>query len=320
MSPSLRTALVLFAGSAVASGAETALSSEEVAIGFLPSEWVVAALKKTLSPRGRFTFIQHGPVRISDEPAHLAAARAELERLRNAPAVVPIELAFVAMASRTIERTPAAPPVVDRGFPYPTRFDPPRVIMNGSGGVTVIPSQPRDFTTRGVGTGAAVNPSASGFATRQPEVRVSETSPGSTLLRRFAASAVPGKAAVVTVQARAADTAALRALALQLGAITGDEPAWASAGTELLLTPILTQDALTVNVLPQILIAPSRRIPLSACAAAVPVRSGAPSATGLLPRADAAFHRVFLGAAVADDAIVTLGVKTRVQYIGSAPK
>lgn len=315
----LRASLALIAGCCFAAE-QPAIVTEEVPIGFLPVEWVTAALKKTLSAQGRTVFVHAGPVRISDEAERVAAARRAIEELQRAPAVVPMELAFVTMARRTVQRLPVQPPVVDRGIPVPNRYDPPRVIVHGNGGVTVIPSQPRDFTTRSTGSGAVVNPSTTGFATLDPEVRMSETTTTSSITRRFTASSVPGRPVAVTVLPQA-DAAALRALALKLGAIGENEPAWPAARTELLLQPELSGGALAVNVTPQIVLPPARRIPLPACAAAVLIARGAASSTGLLPRTDPEFYRTFLGAPqVGDDTTTALTVKAQVQYLGSPPR
>lgn len=295
--------------------------ADEVPVGFLPADWVSATLQKTLSPQGRFAWvIPAGPVRITDTPDRIEAARRALGELQEAPALVPLDISFATTSRRTVQRLPAEPPVVDRGFPVPNRYDPPRVIMNGSGGFTVIPSQPRDFGTRSVGSGDAVIPPQTGYQTQQSEVRLTETTATGGVTRRFTASAVPGKAITIAVLPQA-DAAALRALAIKLGAVAEAEPAWPAAATELLIRPDLSRGTLVVNVTPQIVLAQGRRVPLPACAAAVMVARGAPSSTGLLPRTDPEFYRVFLGTPQAqDETITTLTVAARVQYIGSPPK
>lgn len=319
MSLPLRASLTAFAVLAGAV-AQPGFVTEEVPIGFLPTEWITAALKKTLSPQGRITFIHGGPVRISDEAGRVAAARRALEELQNAPAVVPMELAFATMARRTVQRLPVEPPVVDRGFPYPTRFDPPRVIMNGNGSVTVIPSQPRDFTTRSIGPGTSVNPAPTGYRTREPEVRTGETKTTGGITRRFTASTVPGKSVALSVLPQA-DAVALHALAVKLGAIPPAEPVWPAAATELLIQPELSGGALVVNIVPQIVLAQGRRVPLQACAAAVLIARGTASNTGLLARTEPEFYRVFLGTPQAqDDTFTTLAVKAQVQYLGNPPR
>jgi hypothetical protein len=323
----LSAALAVLLGGLIASAAPPAQVSEEVPVGFLPLEWVTGALQKTLSPQGRYVFVTpSGPIRISDQAEKVTAARHALERLQKAPALVPMELLFTTTAQRTVRRLPVESPVSGVGIPVPDRYAPPRVIADGSGNFTVIPSQPRSFTTRGVGAGTVVNPSASGYATASPEVRMSETTTVTVGTRRFSASTTPGRALSISVLRQVPDVAALRALARKYEAIAESEPAWSAAGTELLVRPELADGALVVNIVPQIVLPPGpdatvRRIPITACAAGVLVARGAPGSKGLLPRTDPEFYRFFLGVTEAvDETLTALTVTARVQYVGGPPK
>jgi hypothetical protein len=318
--------LALFAAGVAA--AAPAIVTDEISIGFLPADWVAATLKKTLSPQGRSVWVSPtGPVRISDQNEKLEAARTALGELQKAPALVPIELTFATMAQRTVQRLPVEPPVVSDGIRIPQRYDPPRIIANGNGSVVVIPAQPREFRTRNVGPGTVVNPSPTGYQTLTPEVRMAETVTTGGISRRFSASTVPGKPVLLTVLRQVSDPAALRALALRFGAIADTEPAWTAATTELLVTPQISGAALVVNVVPQIVLPPlapgqaPRRIPISSTAAGVMVARGAPSNTGMLPKTDPEFYRVFFGAAQAeDDTFTALTVAAQVQYLGGPPQ
>lgn len=311
---------------AVALGVPGVLT-EEMPIGFLPNEWVKQALQKHLSPQGRTSMVTAtGPVRVTDAEERVAAIRNALANMQRAPALVPVELNFATTTERVVQRLPVEPPVIDRGIPVPNRYDPPRIIA-GPGGVTVVPSQPRDFTTRNVGPGTVVNPSPTGYQTLTPEVRMSETVVTGGITRRFSASTVLGKAVALAAVPRIPDVEALRTLARKYGAIGDSEPAWTAAGTELLVRPELSGGALVVNITPQIVLAPSatgqaaRRLPLTACAAGVLIARGAPGSSGLLPKTDPEFYRVFLGIAQAlDDSITALTVKADVQYLGSPPQ
>ncbi len=302
--------------------------TEEIPIGFLPAEWVNAGLRKSMSPQGRATMVTPtGPVRVADAAERVAAARQALEQLQKAPAVVPLEISFATTARRVVQRLPVEPPVVSSGIPVPDRYDPPRLIQNGAGGVIVVPAMPRDFRTRNVGPGTVVNPSPTGYQTFNSEVRITETVPSTAMVRRFSASTVPGKPVFLAVVRQVPDAAALRALALKYAAIPEAEPAWTAAGTELLVRPELSGGSLVVNITPQIVLPPSapgqapRRIPIAACAAGVMIARGAPGNTGMLPKTDPEFYRVFLGAAQAvEDTITAVTVSGQVQYVGSPPQ
>ncbi len=320
----LRTALTfLAASSALGQGVVT----EELPIGFLPVDWVKSALQKTLSPQGRTVLVTPtGPVRITYAEDKVAAARRAIAELQQAPALVPVELSFATTARRVVQRLPVEPPVVSSGIPVPDRYDPPRIIQNGAGGVTVVPSMPRDFRTRNVGPGTVVNPSPTGYQTQNSEVRLTETIPTTSVARRFSASSVSGKPVFLSVVRQVPDPAALRALALKYGAVPEAEPAWTAAGTELLVRPELSGGSLVVNITPQLVLPPMaagqppRRIPISACAAGVLVARGAPGSTGLLPKTDPEFYRVFLGAAQAvEDTVTAVTVTASVQYVGGPP-
>jgi hypothetical protein len=304
-------------------------ASEELPVGFLPAEWVNATLRKTLSPQGRIEWITAtGPVRVTDEAAKIGAAQGALAELQRAPAVVPIDILFATTERRVVQRVPVEPPVMERGFPVPNRHDPPRIIQNAPGSFTVVPAQPRDFTTRNVGPGTVVNPSVSGFTTLTPEVRMSETvSAQAGPARRFTGSTVPGKPVQFIAQRLAPDAAALHALARKLGAIAEDEPAWTAAATGFLVTPTISGGALVVTVVPQIFLPapapgePARPVPLTACAASVMIARGAPANTGLLPRTDQEFYRIFLGMPPsANEAFTALTVTADVQYVGAQRK
>jgi hypothetical protein len=126
---------------------------------------------------------------------------------------------------------------------------------------------------------------------------------------------------------QAPDAAALRALALKFHAIADNEPAWTAAGTELQITPELSGATVLLKVMPQIVLPPAvqgqppRRIPITACAAGVPIARGALTQTGLIPAADPEFYRVFLGAQQAvEDTFTAMTVTASAQYIGSPPE
>lgn len=329
MNTPLRGSLALFIGGMMTCGAiAQGVVTDEIPIGFLPAEWVNSGLRKSLSPQGRATMVTPtGPLRVTDTAERVEAVRQTLQQLQQAPALVPVELSFATTARRVVQRLPVEPPVVSNGIPVPNRYDPPRTIQNGAGGVTIVPSMPRDFYTRNVGPGTVVNPSPTGYQTQNSEVRLTETVATGGITRRFAASMVLGKPVALAVSRQVPDVGALRALALKYGAINDGEPAWAAAGTELLVRPELSGGSLVVNVTPQIVVSPTapgqaaRRIPLSACAAGVLVARGAPGSTGMLPKTDPEFYRVFLGTPQAvDDTVTALTVTAQVQYVGGPPK
>jgi len=308
--------------------AQGAMETREIATGFLPGEWVTGKLRKVLSPGAPVTLIHGGQVRVTDQIEKVQAAVEALLELQKAPAVVPMEIVFTTVARKTVQRVPLEQPVAAEEFPFPHRFDPPRIIMNGNGGFTVIPIQPRDFRSRSVGAGTAVNPSGMGYFTREPEVRMAETTTTAVSTpRRFSVSTVPGRAVSVTLLNPVPDAAGLRALAEKLQGVDANEPAWTVAATELVVTPEISGAALLLTIVPQVALPPPvpgeapRRVPLRACAASVLVTPEARTNVGLLPRTDPEFYRLFLGTPEAtEETYTSVGIRAAAQYLGSPPQ
>ncbi len=316
--PSRMNALPLLLASAlcsltVAGNGAAPVRTEDVQVGFLPLGWVAPAVRKALSPQGTFRYVSvDGPVRITDTPANIEAARRVLTQLEMAPALVPVELNFLTFTERTVRRPAPRTPSEETGIPVPSRYDPPRIIANGSGGVTVIPSTPHFDRPRPVGSDVG-----SEIVERRQENAVA---------RRVSASLVVGKPVDVPVVREVTDIGALRALALKSHAIDNSEPAWSAAGTELRLSAELAGGALILNITPQIVIAgvqgeAPRRIPLLSYAAAVPIIRGKPAVTGALKNAGVLFYRTFLGAPqIEDGAATALKVAASVNYVGGPPR
>jgi hypothetical protein len=312
--------LVLIATSARA-------ATEDMALGFLPLDAVSATLRKTLSPQGRFVILtQNGIVRVIDTPEKIRDARRVLEELQKSPAIFSIDLTLKTGLRRVTKSSSSQTPAEAVDIPIPQRFDPPRVMIGPNGRPIVIPAQPRDFTTQRVGPGVAVNVSPTGFSTNEPQVNVTRSSIEGGTARRFVGAGSFEKPALLAVSRQVADPAALRALALKVGAITEAEPAWTTAATEISITPEIARDGLVLNIVPQIIVfsgsgQPARRIPILACAAPVLAHRGIPVTIEGLPRADADFYRLFFGAADAgDETLTTLTFSTAMRYVTQAGK
>jgi hypothetical protein len=304
-----RVAFALLAAAALAR-AET----EDVAIGFLPANWVSASMAKSLGANGRFVMLSpNGPVRIVAAPERIAAARTALSSLQTSPAIVALELSFVAFSDKVETRPSAAPPEVIDGIPAPRHFTPPRIVARPGGGAIAVPSQPI-FSHRA----AAVPAAGAGDG-------IPVTTRSSRILRRVNASCILGQSVAVPLSPRAADPAALRGLAIKLDALPATEPEWTAASTELQVQTELKEGVLVVNVTPQLVLpatdgGEARRIPLAACAAGIPISRGAAAPVGTLPRTDAEFYRLIIGTAPTEAGAVTaLRVTATVSYVGSPP-
>jgi hypothetical protein len=193
--------------------------------------------------------------------------------------------------------------------------------QQGQQGLPPQPNMPRNLPPD-VAPGAYMQPPQGGYTTFGPEIRTTETSVEGGSTRRYSGISAPGKPLTLSVQPRVADTAALHDLAVKYGAVPASEPAWTSAGTELLVTPELSSGSLTLQVVPQIVIQagdaqqPARRVPVKVCAATVVMNRSAGTSFDGLPGANGEFYRLFFGATEAtDDTSARISVNAAVQYL-----
>ncbi|MGB8352506.1 MAG: hypothetical protein WCD79_01325 [Chthoniobacteraceae bacterium] len=276
---------------------------EDISIGSLPAESVTAALRKMLSPQGRFVILAvNGTVRIFDTPAKIDEARKVLQDLRNAPAMVSFAIS-VRTGMQRVQESPNPGPV-DYEIPVPQTYGAPRIAAGQGGNGTVVPGNPGNFTTRHVAPGERVyvNPGyvTGGYVTGT-EVQVQRTSVEGGVNHNYAGSTVFPKPVAVTVATAVNDPEGLHDWAIKNGAVPANEPAWINAGTEIVVTPEHGDNGLLLNMTPQIVLpgAPgqaARRIPIKVCATSVLTKPGAPAKLEGFPGADAAFYRLFLGA------------------------
>jgi hypothetical protein len=297
-------------------GAATGLAgTADIPTGFVPSAWVVEGVRKTLSPQGRFVVLnQTGVVRVTDSEEKIAEVHRLLATLQKAPATVSLNLGFIRYANKSVVHPNVSPSGGGDEFPFPRKFSPPRIIQLPNGGVTVIPSQPSQFATRGAGASAGVTQN------------ITTTTQTKQLARRILATSVPEKPAPVPLLAKVEDVRALHDFAVKVGAVGQQEPAWAAASTELLVTTELVGPELRVTITPQIALpaaAPGqepRRIPVKACSAQISITRTIPAPTGRLPQADAEFYRLFMGLPPGGpDDFTALNLTGTVQFVGAQP-
>lgn len=302
-----------------------ALPNEEVPIGFLPLDAVKNTIEKTKSPGGRYVILPaNGTVRIYDSPGKIQETKQAIEALQSVPAMVSIALTVRTGARRvTRQQYPAQEPVHSYEVPIPRIYDPTRIVEPAGGGLIIVPGQPRNFTTRRVEPGTFVNISPSGYTTLSPEVRLGETSLEGGVARKYVGSTAIGKSVAFPVLRKVEDPRALHDLARQQGAIAGNEPEWAAAGTELSVTPALSNGYLSVQVTPQIIVSTAdgraiRRIPVSNSGTSFLAQRSTKMPMETAPAGDAEFYRLFFGAKENGAEAVTLfSLTAGVQHIGS---
>ena len=298
---------------------------EDLPIGYLPLDWVNGVLKKTLSPGGRYLILAaNGSVRVYDSIEKMQEAGRALEELQNTPATVQFELTVRTGARRvTHQRYPSEAPALSYEIPTPGRYDATRIVEHSGGGLTIVPGLPRDFTSRRVEAGAIVNTSPSGYATLTEEVRLAETSLEGGVVRKFSGSSPMGSSVALTVLRKTGDVLALRDWAQRHGLISGNEPDWAVAGTEFMVTSLLSNGCLSLQVVPQIVVyagdgrSPLRRLPISDYATGFVAQRNTAMPMQAAPSSESEFYALFLGARkVEGDSVTLITLVARVQYIG----
>ena len=308
-----------------ASGAEPQASYEDLPVGYLSVEAVKTVLAKALSPKGRYVILAGtGMVRIFDGKDKMETAKLALEELKNSPAIVSMEVTVkTGMHRVTRQQYPSEQPIHSYEIPIPRNYDPPRIVEHPGGDVSIVPGLPRNFKTKNLEPGTIVNVSPTGFATLDPEVRMSETSVEGGVTRKLIGLCAAGKSLAMTVLPRVADPAALRDWALSQGVITSSEPEWTAAGTELLMTPDISTGILSLHLVPQIVTYPAdrtkpvRRFPFSACATTVFIDRGKSTTIEELPHADSEFYSLFFeGKPSKGDVLTFISLAAGVQYIG----
>ncbi|HEV7402199.1 MAG TPA: hypothetical protein VGO11_04700 [Chthoniobacteraceae bacterium] len=304
-----------FLAALVAGAVSGIAGTAEIPIGYLPPAWVVDGVRRTLSPQGKFVVLNNtGILRVTDSEEKIAEVFQLLGKLNQQPAIVSLNFDFVTHGRKLVVH-PNVSPVGGDEFPFPRRFLPPKIIQ-GPNFVTVVPAQPYQFYGRS--TGASVGNTQN----------VTSLEPTKQLARRLPASSVPGQPRAVPLLAKVDDLKGLREFAIRQGAVTPQEPPWTAAGTELLVRTELVGAELRVTITPQIALPPAaptqeaRRIPITLCSAEISITRSIPAPTGLLPRTDAEFYRLFMGLPPGDpEDFIALNLTGSVRFVSTqAPK
>jgi len=155
---------LIWAGFSPSSAQAQKMARQEFTANHAPLEVIRPALKKVLSPAGRFVILPGtGNVLVIDFPENVAAAGPALANLKVPPPQLALQ---VGVNTNVAPGAIGAQPVTSfGGFPFPTRYEPARIIPNGLGGVIVVPAHPTGFRKRDVGmkmdTTPTINPDGS---------------------------------------------------------------------------------------------------------------------------------------------------------------
>lgn len=164
----MRSFLLLTMGllSGVASAEQ--LSRQELPTKYADPALIRATLEENLSPEGSFVILPNkGKVLVIDRPTRLQAASEALAAMDSPSPEIQLNLGVRTGGQRQPIRQPnVLGPVQSRSsFPFPTEFDPPRILVGPNGTYAVIPAHPKNFQRRNLGitmeTDATINPDGS---------------------------------------------------------------------------------------------------------------------------------------------------------------
>ena len=140
------------------------LTREKLTTGHVPIEVLRPALEKVLSPEGRFVILPgQGQILVIDRAENIKAAAVTIATLEVPVPQVALDFAF----KTNVAPGMVGPQPVDSfgSFPFPTRWQGPRIIQQGNNVFTIIPAHPTNFKRRAVGdileTNSTVNPDGS---------------------------------------------------------------------------------------------------------------------------------------------------------------
>lgn len=126
------------------------LARQKLNTGHIPIETLRPALEKVLSPEGRFVILPgQGQILVIDRPENIQAATTAIAMIEAPAPQVALDFAV----NTNVAPGMGGPQPVESvgGFPFPTRYQAPRVIQNGPNSVVVIPAHPTGFVKRNIG-------------------------------------------------------------------------------------------------------------------------------------------------------------------------
>ncbi len=163
----MRFAVFILAAAGLSSVSAQELLRQELPTNYAPAELLRPAIQKVLSPQGRFVILDgKSKVLVIDHPDKVAAAANAIANLDAPEPEIALNLGVRTGGRPKPGNARVLGPVESRSdFPYPTRYDPPRIVVGPNGTFAVTPAHPTDFRTRNLGitmeTQATVNPDGS---------------------------------------------------------------------------------------------------------------------------------------------------------------
>ncbi|MCP5539778.1 MAG: hypothetical protein H7A52_06485 [Akkermansiaceae bacterium] len=290
--------------------------SEKIPAGHATLELLKPALDKVLSPEGRFVLLPgSGEVMVIDFPDKVRAAREAVAALEIPPPRVALDFAF---------RTNVAPgmskgqPVDSTGdFPFPTRYEPPRIVANGGNVFTVIPAHPAGFKRRNVGTTLESTPTLNpdGSVTLDVDAEHTEfegfVNYGSGILAAGGSGTIPVLGQVANP----------RFFAPFVGEAGIKMPIFSTTriSTRVLVRPRVSGSRVRVDLMPQLEIsleaepgAASKAVPLTKFRTTIDVPNGGQGRVAGFAGASAAFNRAFLGSKDDDQGTTAIDIRARI--------
>jgi hypothetical protein len=304
----------LLAAGAVSGAGE--LARQKVATGHVPIEALRPALEKVLSPEGRFVILPgQGQILVIDHAENIAAAVEAIARIEAPPPKVVLDFAI----KTNVAAGMAGPrPVEAPGdFPFPTRYEPPRVIGIAPNTFVVVPAHPTAFRRRAVGDTLETSGIVNADGTVSLDINAEHTefegfiNYGSPIFT----SDVPGAVPVINGVANPLFFGPI----LQQNNIRVPIFQTTRLNTRILVRPEAVGNRVTLNLVPQIEIesaeagAETVTVPLTQHLTTLEIQNGQTGKINGFSGASAAFNRAFLGAGEDDEGGTVIQIRARIE-------
>ncbi|MCB1088485.1 MAG: hypothetical protein KDM63_15715 [Verrucomicrobiae bacterium] len=288
----------------VATARSQDLIRQKVATGHVPIEALRPALEKVLSPEGRFVILPgQGQILVIDRAENIAAAEKAIALIEAPAPQVALDFAI----KTNVAAGMAGPQPVDSigDFPFPTRYQPPRIIGGIGNGFVVVPAHPTGFKRRAVGDTLETTGIVNADGSISLDINAEQTefegfiNYGSAIL----SSGVPGSIPVVNGVANPRFFQPI----LQQNQILVPIFETTRINTQILIKPEVVQNQVTLDLIPQLEIesaepgAEKTAVPLTQFRTTLGIQNGQTGKINGFTGASAAFNRHFLGAKEEDE-------------------
>lgn len=267
----------------------------EMPTGILPPEVVRSVIDKHKSKDGRYVLLSNRQrVLVIDVPDHWFAVEEAIMKVDPSKLDVALDFAFRTVVPPVTAITVPVDPFekLEGDFPVPTRYSPPRVILNGGGFYTVVPATPTTFTRRNVGVSMEADPfavtkritSAAG-STHEPDFE--------GYIANASGTFAGGKTGVLPVLAQVAQPEFFASMLKKAGVESKISPDTVIE-SQLLVNPTIRPAGVVLELTPQLVVNGKRKVTFPEYRTTAQLDGGQPATLEGFAGAPAEFNQHFL--------------------------